>query len=472
MARPPAILDAVVIGAGAAGLVAAHDLAKAGFRVAVVEARDRPGGRIRTKRVPGCPRPIELGAEFVHGGSRSLRPWLRHGDLHPVGVKERAWVVERGRRRRMDDLWDRVDATFARIPGNADGSFAAWLRREGPRGLDARLATRFVQGFHAADARRMSARALSEMAGEAGEHSRLDGGYDRVIAALVTDLRAQGVALHLGRPVDAVHWSPGAVHVAAGDLTLRARCAIVAVPLGVLQARAGRRGAIRFDPAPGDRLRIARRIEMGHVARVTLWMHEDFWSRPVLPRPLRTRLGADFGFLNTDRRDFPVWWALSPDPVVVGWTGGPAARSLTRLEPDLVLGRALRSLGAATGASPRELRRLMVGWAWHDWGADPFSRGAYSHATAGAEPVPEMLAVPVERTLFFAGEHTAGATMAGTVQGAVASGERAARDAVDVLRSRPRRARRPSSRTRPARARPHSLSSARQTASRSPWMPA
>src|SRR5215203_2819327 len=60
-------IDVVVIGAGAAGLMAARELRDAGRRVLVLEARDRIGGRVHTIRPIGLPVPVELGAEFIHG---------------------------------------------------------------------------------------------------------------------------------------------------------------------------------------------------------------------------------------------------------------------------------------------------------------------------------------------------------------------------------------------------------------------
>jgi monoamine oxidase len=64
-------VDVVVVGAGAAGLAAARHLHEAGIEVAVVEARDRIGGRVCTIRDPQTSAPIELGAEFVHGRAPS-----------------------------------------------------------------------------------------------------------------------------------------------------------------------------------------------------------------------------------------------------------------------------------------------------------------------------------------------------------------------------------------------------------------
>ena len=59
--------EAIVIGAGVAGLAAARTLAEAGRRVALIEARERVGGRIHTVQAIQGDLPVELGAEFIHG---------------------------------------------------------------------------------------------------------------------------------------------------------------------------------------------------------------------------------------------------------------------------------------------------------------------------------------------------------------------------------------------------------------------
>ena len=69
----------------------------------------------------------------------------------------------------------------------------------------------------------------------------------------------------------------------------------------------------------------------------------------------------------------------------------------------------------------------------HDWGRDPFARGAYSYITVGGGDARLVLAAPVDDTLFFGGEATANDGQGGTVNGALATGERAAQEALAAL---------------------------------------
>lgn len=72
--------DVIIIGAGAAGLAAAKTLSAHGISVTILEARDRPGGRIHT--VAGASgAPVELGAEFIHGSRNEVWPLIRKAGL-------------------------------------------------------------------------------------------------------------------------------------------------------------------------------------------------------------------------------------------------------------------------------------------------------------------------------------------------------------------------------------------------------
>ena len=87
----------VVIGAGAAGLMAARELAREGKRVTIVEARDRCGGRIHPLPSPDFGYPAEGGAEFVHGEAPVTNGLLREAGLSLLTIEGMQWTVEDGR---------------------------------------------------------------------------------------------------------------------------------------------------------------------------------------------------------------------------------------------------------------------------------------------------------------------------------------------------------------------------------------
>ena len=79
----------LIVGAGAAGLMAARLLSAAGRKVLVVEAGNEAGGRVRTLKEADFPLPVEAGAEFVHGDLPLTLELLKIADIpfHPVGGK-------------------------------------------------------------------------------------------------------------------------------------------------------------------------------------------------------------------------------------------------------------------------------------------------------------------------------------------------------------------------------------------------
>ena len=85
--------EAVIIGAGAAGLSAARDLAKAGHTVLILEARDRLGGRIWTRHGIDTALPIELGAEFIHGESPPTQGLLEEAGETSVEMHGSHWTL-------------------------------------------------------------------------------------------------------------------------------------------------------------------------------------------------------------------------------------------------------------------------------------------------------------------------------------------------------------------------------------------
>src|SRR5271155_4394060 len=92
----PPSFDAIVIGAGAAGLMAAAELVRAGRSVLLVEARQLIGGRIWTRVEPGTPTALELGAEFVHGNAPITRTLVADAGMSVIESYGSHWTLREG----------------------------------------------------------------------------------------------------------------------------------------------------------------------------------------------------------------------------------------------------------------------------------------------------------------------------------------------------------------------------------------
>jgi monoamine oxidase len=305
---------------------------------------------------------------------------------------------------------------------------------------DRNLAKGFVEGFQAAPANEMSAPAVAGETLDDDEQYLLPRGYDRIVVALAEDFPKGRVKVYLDTAVSHVKWVRGAVHVRAGTRMFSARAAIIALPLGVLQARPPQRGAVQFDPLLRARQKIVEQMGVGQVIRIVLRVDARRWKQ-LLPDALKRRSRGGFGFIHSRMEGVPVWWNLSKATVLTGWAGGPDAQSLVGKSKCGIFEQALRSLAQVLGARKVDVRRAISAWETHNWSRDPFSRGAYSFTAAGADEAAEKLRVPIQDTLFFAGEATADGEEVGTVHGALASGVRVAKEVATALRARPRRAR-------------------------------
>ena len=428
-------VDVAIIGAGAAGLAAAHDLHEAGMKVAVFEARGRIGGRVFTVRDPRVPVPIELGAEFIHGETPETDALLEQTGQIAVSIRGEHRET-RGGRIVPTRFWKHVDGILRRIdPERPDESFAAFLAREpgGPsKARDRAEAREFIQGFHSADLKEISAKSLAPEEGEsptenAARIARVIASYHTVPEALA---RGLGRQIHRKTAVTRVAWNRRGAELtlSAGTRTrrVRARRVIVTVPLGVLNAREGTRGAIAFHPDPPPLRRALQGLAMGSVVRLVIAFRELPWKdHPSLGEKTRAE---DISFLHTRGRDFSVWWSAYPArwPLAVAWSGGPAAAALSRLKRPELERAAFRSLAEHLGVSTRHVSSRVVKTWTHDWNQDPYTRGSYSYLRVGGEGSAHALARPIGGTLFFAGEATE-SDQAGTVEGAIVSGQRAAK---------------------------------------------
>src|SRR5258708_39031428 len=207
-ARP--LTHFLVVGAGAAGPMIARELARAGKRVTILEARDRCGGRIYPLPVAEFGYPAEGGAEFVHGVAPVTRSLMREAGLSLSPRGGTRWSVRTGALSPADpSLPDTTRFYQALRAVKADLPIAELLETHfADRRYDElrRSITRTVEGYDAADPRRASTLALRDewMARDDGEHGRIAEGYGALIEYLASECRRQGAAIHLGAVVAAV----------------------------------------------------------------------------------------------------------------------------------------------------------------------------------------------------------------------------------------------------------------------------
>jgi monoamine oxidase len=433
--------DAIVIGAGAAGLAAARALARRQARVIVLEARDRIGGRAWSHPASRASIPAELGAEFIHGPAPQTFALLRESGGAAVDTGGESWLSDDGELIPDDDEFPAAVALFDRaFDLERDESVDAFLRRFGndeTMRRRVRYAREFVEGFEAADPAVASVQSIANelRSGVDSLIARPIGGYAAMMERIRNDAHVAGAEVRLRNRVSRVVWRRGSADVEVVDALgmrrmLHSRVAIVTLPIGVLR-HPDANNDVAFEPLlPSSARSSIAQIEMGHVVKVVLEFKTPFWES------IENGRYRDAGFFHIENEPIVTYWTQLPvrSESIVAWAGGPRATALRACNESERIELALRGLSALFGDAAL-VRREFDSAFTHDWIGDPFSRGAYSYVAVGGSIARETLAQPIEATLFFAGEATATAGEGGTVNGAIASGERAAQRVLAAIAS-------------------------------------
>jgi monoamine oxidase len=488
MAAAVETFDVLILGAGAAGLGTARRLADTGgpLRVAVLEARDRLGGRTQTVTattgagiddgvgrqagVPAGGHVVELGAEFIHGETVSTWALLsRYGLTANDGGNARACFVERGGRVEPATgemaaalntaVWglgepagrwaaaqpagtdpDAVDAEAAGLlpgPGRALTAEDAQLLRNAAAemigaDLDDVSMAAFLGRAPPPDVEQAQTPEREEGSGPAEKTQfRLDSGYTELWRRLAADLDVRlGVAVtSLQRQRDGtvrVTTAPAAAVDGSGarlvETVYAARRVVVTAPLAVLQRR-----AIGFEPAlPAPKQAAIDGLGAGQCAKVVLTFKEAFWPR-------------EMSFLFTARPSQILWQPAE------GHSGAAAAASTTITA--FFAGRDCKRLVAAGEAAAVAsvladleamfrrpgLRNELVHGHFQNWSADPWAGMAYSYSPPGSVGMrAELGRAEWAGALCFAGEATS-ETSHGLVNGALDTGYRAAEEVLAGL---------------------------------------
>jgi len=439
--------DVLVIGAGLAGLAAAHALLAAGRSVVVLEARARVGGRVHTLREPFAHGQFaEAGAIFVPADHALTRGYLREFGLELVDAfkhSSASALFVRGRlvhagdaelpvELREDERAAGLRGLFLRyvLPGLAEAgelhdtdtrserlarldpqSFAEFLRARGASSGALELMQLGFLGLHGDGFESVSAlQVLRELGGSGpGGTQRVAGGSDRLPEAMAEPIQER---IRHGAEVLALQPLGYAVRVRfreRGELrSLIGRRVIATLPTTVLRG---------LDLGPG--LSSAKRRAIDEVGMTSV-------TRSYLQAP--ARFWGDLGGVDTDLEAQQLMDATGGQAgeagILESYATGARARELAGLDEAARLARVKADVERVFPGSAAGIERA-TSWAWD---REPYSRGGYAWYRPGQLAAHLGALRAPEGCVFFAGEHTS--TSSGWMQGALESGERAAREAL------------------------------------------
>ena len=434
-----------VIGAGLAGLSAAYELHRAGWKVSVLDARDRVGGRVYSLRSFSNGLVAEGGGEFIEESHSRMLAYARQFNLQLGRAgswqgQDADWGAFDGKAGPMADagIWganlhDEVEKIWLALaelgelipdphqPQAARGaeyldtrSTADWIDSLDAHPLAKLDFIQHIRSEYTCEPERQSLLDLARNAAmyystmERNINYRVVGGNDlipRALAKILPDVR-------LNAPVMSVRALPDAVEVTykQGDShsSISSAFAVLAIPLTTARL-------MEFNPPlPDAHQRMVNELSYGAVTKVLVEYRRRFWDER----------GWN-GHLATDAPIVLTWHATShvenEHGILTVYTGGDAGAKLAALSDEERIRVAVAEIEKLFPGSS-DLIECTATIAWPN---EPYTRGSYAALAPGQVTAHwKTLFEPAGR-LFFAGEHAT--AIQGFMEGAVESGQRATR---------------------------------------------
>jgi monoamine oxidase len=432
-------VDVAIIGAGLAGLYAAHRLEAAGLKCIIIEGEKRVGGRLFTlDDLPGKPDAggiqVGRGYKLLRAITDDLKVALDEGPGGGVGAAETPSALfningqtvtaadwPKSPANRLADsekalvplaLGYTYGAKLPRINGPdawmtadpaLDISYAQALRQAGASNEALRLIEANMNGNTLAGMSQLNiARAAAIFRAGAGPTATIRGGSQRLPEAMAQALKSP---IRLGQIVTAIREEADGVTIQTSRGSMRAKYAICTIPFA----------ALRHIPIEGHfDLATSTLIPALPYTRASfayLSASEPFWKSDGLPETLWT----DDPLLGR------VFVLGDNPPMLKLWTVGAGADLLDRTPPSFAATEIIARIEKARPSAKGKLKMERL----FSWQKSPMARGIYHHIGTGQAAMLATTSKGNGRRLFFAGEHLAQASSG--MEGALESGNRAAR---------------------------------------------
>ena len=418
--------DVVIVGAGMAGIAAAHRLRAADIQVVLLEARSAPGGRTRASEA--LSQPVDVGASWLHGikdhplYDMALAMGLPHvrTDYDSLRIHRADGAEEPLSLDAMDDFEEALYRLGRRAGRNESVADRLHLVPEKcaqrlTEPLRDFLVSVALEEEFAASVADLAATALEEGRDMRGADAILKDGYAGLLKILL-----QGLDVRLNCIVESVDYGSDPVTVSTRTQDYLADQVIVTVPLGVLKT-----DSIAFVPTLANAHQSAiHALGMGLVNKLYLEFPRVFWDANI----------QVVGYESPRRGRWMSWYdysAVTGAPIFLGFCAAEAAADMEQLDDEALVADAMQTLRTIYGKNIPE----PLGFAATRWGQDPFARGAYSYLRVGAKSSQrKTLAAPLENRLLLAGEHT-DRRYPSTTHGAWRSGNKAAKRVLQIRKS-------------------------------------
>ncbi len=406
--------DVVVVGAGVAGIAAAHTLIDKGLDIIVVEAAERIGGRCWTD-LETFDVPYDVGAHWLHYADRNF--FLAYGkdngfDLYPDGKDFSLYKQNQKQPNGLSTIQNSHDNYWSAIQQAIDSNHDISVA-DATALLSSESVSDFIYGpwIMGKEVHEFSVFEYSGPLGDSDWFCRQ--GFGTIVAH-----HGSTLPVSLKTEVNAIDWLGDGVKVKTNQGTIGARAVIVTVSTGVLS-----RDGIKFFPnLPIAKQEAFNAVSMGCYEHVVLQFTEDSCLRQpdryIISMPDSTREG--FGALSN----------ICNSGLTFCDIGGNLARELIPRGEEACIDYALSEMVDIFGSS---IKKNFIKGTASAWLKHPYTLGSYASAEPGAFQMRATLNEPVGDRIFFAGE-ACHSSMWATVAGAFASGQEVAIEVSQSIR--------------------------------------